>query len=216
MNLILLGPPGAGKGTQATSIVKEYGVVHISTGDIFRANLKAETELGKKAKTYMDAGQLVPDSLTVDLVKDRLSQEDVKQGFLLDGFPRNLFQAEALDEILKESGQVLTKAINIEVNPEILVGRISGRRICRVCGASYHVQNHPPKTEGVCDLDGGELYQRSDDNETTVKERIAVYEKETSPLVDYYTKQNKILTVNGEKDINEVFEDIKKDLGSGK
>jgi adenylate kinase len=213
LKLILLGPPGAGKGTQAASLVEAYNIPHISTGDIFRYNIKEGTELGKKAKAYMDAGNLVPDSLVVELVEDRLAQDDAREGFLLDGFPRTIAQAEALDEVLSKMDSGLDRVINIQVDPGILVERAVGRRICKSCGATYHVSFNPPSTEGVCDKCSGELYQRSDDNEETVSNRINVYTKETSPLIDYYTKKGIILNIDGQQDIGKVFEDIKAVLG---
>ena len=213
MRLILLGPPGAGKGTQAASIVKQYGVPHISTGDIFRKNIKEGTELGKKATEYMDKGELVPDSLVVALVEDRLTWEDAKDGFLLDGFPRTIAQAEALDSVLSNMKCALNKVINIKVDSNILVERAVGRRICKSCGATYHIKFNPPKVEAVCDVCSGELYQRNDDNEETVTNRIKVYEAETSPLIEYYTKQGVILNIDGQQDISKVFDDIKAALG---
>lgn len=213
MRLILLGPPGAGKGTQAASITKQYNVPHISTGDIFRKNIKEGTELGKKATAYMDKGELVPDSLVVALVEDRLTWEDAKEGFLLDGFPRTIAQAEALDSVLENMKCALNKVINIEVDSNILVERAVGRRICKNCGATYHIKFNPSKVEAVCDVCSGELYQRNDDNEETVTNRIKVYEAETSPLIEYYTNKNVILNVDGQQDISKVFEDIKAALG---
>lgn len=214
MKLILLGPPGAGKGTQAANIVKQYDAVHISTGDIFRKNIKENTELGKKAKDYMDKGLLVPDELVVELVADRLKQDDVKDGFLLDGFPRTVYQAEALDKVLENLNGKLDKVINIQVDKSKLVARAVGRRICKNCGATYHVEFNPSKEAGVCDLCQGELFQRSDDVEETVTKRIQVYLDETQPLIDYYTKANCIVTIDGDKDIEKVFSDIKMALGS--
>ncbi|HGM3221560.1 TPA: adenylate kinase [Clostridioides difficile] len=216
MRIILLGPPGAGKGTQAAGIVEKYNIPHISTGDIFRKNIKEGTELGKKAKEYMDQGLLVPDELTVGLVTDRISQEDCKNGFMLDGFPRNVAQGEHLDIFLKNAGISLDKVVNIEVDKSILVSRAVGRRICKSCGATYHVEFNPPKVEGVCDVCQGELYQRADDNEETVSKRIQVYLDETKPLVDYYSKQGIIADIKGNQAIDKVFEDIVAALGSGK
>lgn len=212
MRLILLGPPGAGKGTQAANIVNKYNLPHISTGDIFRANIKAGTELGTRAKEYMDKGQLVPDSLVVELVEDRLSKDDTQVGFMLDGFPRTIFQAEALDEVLTNMGTSIDHVINIVVDPNVLVERAVGRRICKDCGATYHIKFNPVQEEGVCDKCGGPLYQRSDDNEETVSNRIQVYTNETAPLVEYYEKANKIRTINGLQNIDDVFSDIEKVL----
>jgi len=212
MRLILLGPPGAGKGTQAANIVNKYQLPHISTGDIFRANIKQGTDLGNRAKAYMDKGELVPDSLVVELVEDRLQQDDTKIGFMLDGFPRTLPQAEALDSVLENMGSTLNFVVNIVVDPTVLVERAVGRRICRDCGATYHVKFNPSKEEGVCDQCSGELYQRSDDNEETVTNRIAVYTNETAPLVDYYKNSGKLVTINGLQDIDKVFADIEKAL----
>lgn len=213
MRLILLGPPGAGKGTQAANIVNKYQLPHISTGDIFRANIKQGTDLGKRAKAFMDKGELVPDSLVVELVEDRLQQDDTKIGFMLDGFPRTLPQAEALDSVLENMGSTLNYVVNIVVDPSVLVERAVGRRICKECGATYHVKFNPPKVDGVCDRCSGELYQRSDDNEETVSNRISVYTNETAPLVEYYKKSGKLVTIDGLQDIDKVFEDIQKALG---
>lgn len=216
MRIILLGPPGAGKGTQAAGIVEKYNIPHISTGDIFRKNIKEGTELGKKAKGFIDQGLLVPDELTVGLVTDRIAQSDCEKGFMLDGFPRNVAQAQHLDKYLKEVGISLDKVVNIEVDKDILVGRAVGRRICKSCGATYHVEFNPPKVDGVCDVCGGELYQRADDNEETVSKRIQVYLDETKPLVDYYSKEGIIANINGEQSIDKVFADIVDALGSEK
>lgn len=212
MRLILLGPPGAGKGTQASSIVAEYGITHISTGDIFRHNIKNETELGKKVKSYLDKGQLVPDELTIDLVWDRLSKDDCKKGFLLDGFPRTINQAEALQKGLEERGLKLDNVINIDVDKNILVKRLSGRRVCKNCGETYHIDNKPTLKDGVCDKCSGEVIQRADDNEKTVLDRIEVYEKQTFPLIDFYKNLGLILTVDGTLSIEDVFSQIKESL----
>lgn len=216
MRIILLGPPGAGKGTQAAGIIEKYDIPHISTGDIFRKNIKEGTNLGKEAKEYMDKGLLVPDELTVGLVIDRITQEDCKNGFMLDGFPRNVSQAKHLDTFLKESNIELDKVINIEVDKSILVGRAVGRRICKSCSTTYHVEFNAPKEEGVCNICQGELYQRADDNEETVSKRIQVYLDETKPLVDYYNSQGIIANINGQQSIDKVFEDIVTALGCEK
>ena len=216
MRIILLGPPGAGKGTQAAGIVDKYNIPHISTGDIFRKNIKEGTDLGKKAKEYMDQGLLVPDELTVGLVTDRLSQDDCKNGFMLDGFPRNVSQAQQLGQYLNSVDLALDRVINIEVDKDILVGRAVGRRICKSCGATYHVEFNPPKVDGTCDVCGGELYQRADDNEETVSKRIQVYLDETKPLADYYSNEGIIANINGEQSIDKVFADIVDALGSEK
>lgn len=216
MRIILLGPPGAGKGTQAAGIVEKYNIPHISTGDIFRKNIKEGTDLGKKAKEYIDQGLLVPDELTVGLVTDRITQADCENGFMLDGFPRNVSQAEQLDAFLKENNIELSNVINIEVDKNILVSRAVGRRICKSCGATYHVEFNPPKFEGVCNVCQGELYQRADDNEETVSKRIQVYLDETRPLADYYAKVGILSNINGQQSIDEVFGDIVAALGSEK
>lgn len=208
MRLILLGPPGAGKGSQAKFIKEKYNIPHISTGDIFREHLRNQTELGKKAQTYMNEGKLVPDELTIELVKDRLSQDDVKNGFLLDGFPRNLDQAAALTEFLKDRGEKLDAVVNIYVDTNSLVDRIIGRRMCKNCGGSFHIVNYPSKVEGVCDHCGGELYQREDDREEAVLKRIGVYETETSPLIDYYNQFGIVLNIDGNNKLEEVSADI--------
>ena len=208
MRLILLGPPGAGKGTQAAGIVEKYKIPHISTRDRCRQNIKEGTELGKKAKEYMDQGLLVPDELTVGLVTDRISQPDCGNGFMLDGFPRNVSQAVQLDAFLKNNGIALDKVINIEVDKEKLVARAVGRRICKSCGATYHIEFNPSKEEGVCDICKGDLYQRADDNEETVSKRIQVYLDETKPLADYYSKVGIIADIDGQQSIDKVFNDI--------
>lgn len=208
MRAILLGPPGAGKGTQAETIVNEFSIPHISTGDIFRKNIKEGTALGKKAKEFMDQGQLVPDELTVELVKDRLLMDDCKNGFLLDGFPRTIFQADALEDALKSMNQSIDYVINIIVRKELLVERAVGRRVCKDCGQTYHMTFNKPAKLGVCDNCGGELLQRKDDIEETVNNRINVYQEQTEPLIDYYTKKRIIVNIDGERPISVVGNDI--------
>ena len=213
MRLILLGPPGAGKGTQASAIVERYAIPHISTGDIFRENIKKGTELGKKAKEYMDKGLLVPDELVISIVEDRLQKEDCKEGFLLDGFPRTLDQGEALDKVLSEMGLKLDRVINLDVEKEVLIERAIGRRICKDCGEVYHIKFTPPKEEGVCDKCGSKLHQRDDDTVETVERRIEVYHKQTEPLIDYYNEKGLILDIDGSKDKDSIFKEISKALG---
>lgn len=214
MRLILLGPPGAGKGTQASGIVKKYNVPHISTGDIFRKNIKENTDLGKKAKEYMDKGLLVPDELVVEIVKDRLTEEDCMEGFLLDGFPRTVGQADALEKELTNLKYTLDKVINIDVSKEELIERAVGRRVCKECGETYHIKFNSPKVEGICDKCGSKLHQRKDDTVETVTKRIEVYTEQTQPLIDYYTKKGILININGEQGIDKVFEDIVGTLGS--
>ena len=207
MNIVLFGPPGSGKGTQAKLLAERYGVPHISTGDILRENLNNETKLGLEAKTYMDKGELVPDDLLIGIIKDRLSQPDCASGFLLDGYPRTLPQAEALSKILSELGKNLDVVLNIDVPDEKLLKRLAGRRMC-VCGASYHILFNKPKQEGICDLCGSKLYQRDDDKEEAIMNRLDVYQNQTRPLIDQYTHEGVMLTINGAADIEVVFNGI--------
>ena len=213
MRLVLLGPPGAGKGTQAASMVEKYNIVHISTGDLLRAAVKAGTELGKEAKGYMESGQLVPDTLILGLVEERIQKEDCQEGFLLDGFPRTPAQADALDEMLQKLGQKLDAVVNIEVPLDKLMVRLTGRRVCKTCGATYHVAFNPSPTGELCGVCGEALIQRADDTEETVKNRLDVYEQQTAPLIDYYTKAGIIKNINGDQDIKKVLEDISIALG---
>ncbi|WP_286153190.1 adenylate kinase [Sporofaciens musculi] len=213
MKIIMLGAPGAGKGTQAKKIAAKYDIPHISTGDIFRANIKNGTELGNKAKTYMDQGLLVPDELVVDLVVDRVKQDDCKKGYVLDGFPRTIPQAEALDKALAAIGEKMDYAIDVNVPDENIVHRMSGRRACVGCGATYHLEDAPTKTEGICDACGKELILRDDDKPETVKKRLGVYHEQTQPLIDYYTNAKILKTVDGTVDINDVFQTIVDILG---
>lgn len=214
MNLILLGPPGAGKGTQAAKIVEAYGIPHISTGDIFRENIKAGTPLGKKAKEYMDKGELVPDSLVIDLATDRLTKEDCKKGFLLDGFPRTIEQAVALDAFLRERHEKIDHVIDIQASKKLLMERLLGRRVCKSCGASYHITSMKPKKDGECDLCHGKLIQRADDNEETVINRIDVYNSQTKPLLDYYDKAGNISHLDGAAGLTKLFNQISEILGA--
>ena len=213
MKIIMLGAPGAGKGTQAKQIADKYTIPHISTGDIFRANIKNGTELGKKAKAYMDQGALVPDELTCDLVMDRIAQDDCKNGFVLDGFPRTIPQAEALTAALNKIGQSMDYAIDVDVPDENIVNRMSGRRACLKCGATYHVVHAAPKVEGVCDTCGEKLVLRDDDQPETVQKRLNVYHEQTQPLIDFYTKKGILKTVDGTVDMKDVFAAIVKILG---
>ena len=208
MKVVMLGAPGAGKGTQAKMIATKYNVPHISTGDIFRANIKEGTELGKKAKSYMDQGLLVPDELVVDLVVDRLQQEDCKDGYILDGFPRTIPQAEALDAALSKLDTKLDVALDIDVADDFIVKRMGGRRACLGCGATYHIVNIPPKKEGICDTCGAELVLRDDDKPETVEKRLLVYHEQTQPLIDYYKNSGILVTLDGTKDMNELFANI--------
>ena len=213
MKIIMLGAPGAGKGTQAKQIAEEYGIPHISTGDIFRANIKEGTELGKKAQEYMDQGLLVPDELTVRLLLDRVAQDDCKNGYVLDGFPRTIPQAEVLDEKLSELGEKVDYAINVDVPDENIVNRMSGRRACLSCGATYHIVSIPPKKEGICDVCGSELVLRDDDRPETVQNRLKVYHEQTQPLIDFYEKKGVLRSVDGTLPMEEVFTAITKILG---
>ena len=213
MKIIMLGAPGAGKGTQAKQIAAKYNIPHISTGDIFRANIKNGTELGKKAKEYMDQGLLVPDELTCDLVMDRIAEDDAKNGFVLDGFPRTIPQAEALTAALEKIGQKMDFAIDVDVPDENIVNRMSGRRACLKCGATYHIVAIPPKKEGICDACGSELVQRDDDKPETVQKRLDVYHEQTQPLIDYYEKQGILKSVDGTVPMEEVFTAITSILG---
>ena len=214
MKIIMLGAPGAGKGTQAKQIADKYSIPHISTGDIFRANLKAGTELGKKAKEYMDQGLLVPDELTCDLVMDRIGQDDCKNGFVLDGFPRTIPQAEALDAALAKINEKMDYAIDVDVPDENIVNRMSGRRACLNCGATYHIVSIPTKVEGICDRCGEKVVLRDDDQPETVKKRLNVYHEQTQPLIDYYKKQDILRTVDGTQPMEQVFGAIVEILGA--
>ena len=208
MNIILMGLPGAGKGTQASEIVKKFPIPHISTGDMFRKAIKDETNLGKEAKSYMDRGELVPDEVTVGIVKERISEDDAKKGFLLDGFPRTIDQAESLNQIMSELDREIDAVINIEVPEEELMNRLTGRRICEKCGTTYHLVFNPPKVDGICDIDGGKLYQREDDNPETVSNRLSVNVKQSKPILEYYNNKGVLKNIDGSKDIDEVTDDV--------
>lgn len=216
MKIVFMGPPGAGKGTQAEKIIENYQIPHISTGDMFRKAIKDQTELGMEAKRYMDQGALVPDHVTIGIVKDRLSESDCKSGFLLDGFPRTVDQAKALDEILTSLDSKIDYVINIDVDLDILKERLTGRRICRSCGATYHMIFNPPAVAGTCDKCGGELYQRKDDNEETVGNRLDIYVSQTKPLLDYYSLAGNLVNINGQQSIDLVFAEIQDVLGGNK
>lgn len=213
MRLLIMGRPGAGKGTQAANIKEFYQIPHISTGDMFRAAIKNGTALGTVAKSYMDQGQLVPDEVTIGIVKERLAEDDCKKGFLLDGFPRNLSQAKVLDEILGELGVKLDAVLDVNVDSSILIRRIVGRRVCKTCGATFHVEFNKPKQDGICDVCGKPLMQRADDTQETAGSRLDVYDKQTAPLLEYYQDKNLLKTVNGDQDFDKVFADIRKVLG---
>lgn len=216
MRLVLLGPPGAGKGTQAEQLIKKYDIPHISTGDILRKNIKEQTELGVKAEEYMDNGDLVPDALVLDIVASRIAEDDCSEGFLLDGFPRTLAQAEQLDEILKEKGIGLDHVINLDVDESVLLERLTGRRVCRACGSTFHVKNKPPAVSGTCDACKGELYTRPDDTEDAIKNRMSAYHELTAPLIDFYRAKALIRDINGSRESSEVFSDVAKILDERK
>lgn len=213
MNIILFGAPGAGKGTQAVELVKKYKLTHISTGEMFRNAIANKTAMGNLANSYISKGELVPDEVTVGLVKERLAQEDCKNGFILDGFPRTLPQAECLDKICKELNIKIDYVIDIEVETDELIARLSGRRVCKSCGASYHVMFNKPKVENVCDICNGELYTRKDDNKDSVAVRLQTYQAQTTPLINYYKNQGILLEINGQQEINDVFKEIVNKLG---
>lgn len=214
MKLLIMGRPGAGKGTQAANIKEYYGIPHISTGDMFRAAIKNQTKLGLTAKEYMDKGALVPDEVTIGIVQERLLEDDCKKGFLLDGFPRTIAQAESLEEFLNKNEIVLDAVLDVDVPAEILVRRMVGRRVCKGCGATYHVEFNAPKVEGVCDVCGTPLIQRNDDTQATAENRLNVYDKQTAPLLEFYKERNLLKTVNGNQALDKVFEDIKTVLGA--
>lgn len=208
MYILLMGPPGAGKGTQAANLVKKFQITHISTGDMFRAAVKEGTELGKQAKACMDAGKLVSDEITIGIVRERLAKPDCAKGFILDGFPRTVEQADALKKIMDDMGIKLTKALDITVPTALLIERAVGRRVCKKCGAAYHIKFNPSKKDGVCDACGGETYQRADDSEETMGNRLSVYEAQTKPLIDYYKKNGAYIAIDGSQAIDKVFQDV--------
>lgn len=212
LNLILMGLPGAGKGTQAEKIKEKYNIPHISTGDMFRLAIKEGTDLGKKAKEFMDQGALVPDEVTIGIVRERLMKDDCKNGFLLDGFPRTIAQAKSLEQLLTELNESINSVLHVDVPKEKLVERLSGRRICPTCGTAYHVEFNPPKVEGICDKDGTPLTQRDDDKPETVKNRLAVNIEQMQPLLDFYQDKGHLVRVNGDQDINDVFQEIRSKL----
>ncbi len=214
MKIIMLGAPGAGKGTQAKKIAEKYQIPHISTGDIFRANIKGGTELGMKAKSYMDQGGLVPDDITIGMLLNRIKEEDCANGYVLDGFPRTIPQAESLTKALGEMGESIDYAIDVDVPDENIINRMAGRRACLACGATYHIVYNPPKQEGICDVCGEKLVLRDDDKPETVQKRLGVYHEQTQPLIEYYGKAGILVTVDGTKDLNEVFKDIVTVLGA--
>ena len=208
MNLVLLGPPGAGKGTQAVRLAKEYSIPQISTGDILRKAVKEKTDMGVKAKGYMNSGNLVPDEIVVGIIKERLAEDDCKSGFILDGFPRTLVQAEKLGEMLETEGNGIDKAINIDVEDSVLIKRLSGRRTCKKCGANYHIIFDPPTNEGICNKCNSELFQRDDDEEDTIVSRLEVYERQTSPLIEYYDNKGILVTIQGNSPMDKIFSDM--------
>ena len=210
MKIIMLGAPGAGKGSQASRIAKEYQLPQISTGDISRANLKEEPELGKRAKSYMDKGELVPDDITIAMLLDRIHKEDCKNGYILDGFPRTIPQAEALKEALAKKDEKIDLALDVEASDELIIKRMAGRRTCPACGAIYHIVTLPPKTEGICDRCGADLIQRKDDNEETVKNRLKIYHEVTEPLISYYKKEGILEEIDGAEELDKVFEKVKR------
>jgi len=216
MHLVIVGPPGAGKGTQAEKLSREFSLLHISTSYIFRNAVKEGTEMGRKAKEYMDKGTLVPDEIVIGIVRERLANPEVAGGVILDGFPRTLAQAEALDKVLQELGTDFQAVINVEVDEEELINRLTGRRVCRNCGTIYHIKFYPPKVRTICDYCGGELYQRSDDAIDTIKERLVIYKKKTQPMIEYYQRKGIIKNFDGAKKIDDVFADIKAYLESKK
>jgi len=209
LNIVLLGPPGAGKGTQAKVLSQEYKFLHVSTGDMLRDAVKKGAEVGKLAKGYMEKGELVPDRVVIDIVIERLSEDDAKAGFMLDGFPRNVEQADKLDEAFNKKGKKLDIVLYFKTRPEVSIMRLSGRRVCKKCGVNFHIKNMPPKKEGLCDHCGSNLIQRKDDTEATVKNRLVVYEKETKSLIDYYNKKGILVEVSGDLDVEKLFEKIK-------
>ncbi|WP_291259061.1 adenylate kinase [Fusobacterium sp.] len=213
MNIMLFGAPGAGKGTQAKFLIEKYGIPQISTGDILRAAIKEGTAMGLEAKKFMDEGKLVPDSTIIGIIKDRLSQEDCKKGFILDGFPRTLAQAEALEVLMKEMGIALDKVISLNVPDELIVGRVTGRKVCPACGASFHVEFNPPKAAGKCDYCGGELITRKDDNAETVTKRLGEYHSQTAPLFDFYQSRNLLVEIDGTKEVDAITKEIFAILG---
>ncbi len=215
LRMVFLGPPGAGKGTQASMLKSRYGIAHISTGDILREAVKKGTELGKRAKEYMDKGLLVPDEIIVGIIEERLSEPDAQKGFILDGFPRTIPQAEALDRLLEKKGITLNAVFLFNADKKTILERLTGRRVCRNCGALYHIKYSPPKVEGVCDKCGGELYQRDDDKEETILKRLEVYEKQTAPLIDYYKEKGILFELDANKDSKEVFAEIERWVKAG-